>query len=251
MIRVRQYITHPVMGLINRLYLFAFLFGPVCAQSADHSARGVVIAQDRVTLSSEIAAKLVEVPWREGDFFKKQQVLVSFDCRLFKAQQDKVKAEYKAAKLRSENAVELAGVNSISQLEVDLAEVQLQQASSELEMANLNVQRCIVTAPWSGRVVQRHVQANESVQLNQELLTIVSQAPPEIELVVPGDWLQWLKVGHAFVFDVDEIAQKLKARVQRLGAEIDAGSQTLVVRATVESHPRLLPGMSGSAQFKR
>ena len=53
------------------------------AQSRGESSpiRGVVRAVRQATISSEAALRAVEVPFREGDRFKRGDLLVAFDCR--------------------------------------------------------------------------------------------------------------------------------------------------------------------------
>jgi multidrug efflux pump subunit AcrA (membrane-fusion protein) len=63
---------------------------------------------------------------------------------------------------------------------------------------------------------------------------------------VPSKWLQWLRVGSAFNFKVDETGDVLQAKVERISAAVDAVSQTVKVVASVPKSPaNVLPGMSG------
>ncbi len=68
---------------------------------------------------------------------------------------------------------------------------------------------------------------------------------------VPSTWLTWLKPGAEFQFQVDETDKSYVGVVRRLGAAVDTVSQTIKVFAKFAAPtPDILPGMSGTAQFK-
>lgn len=234
-------------GHLSSLVLALALAMPVSAEEL--LARGVVRAWDEATLSSELAAKVFYMPLRNGDFFHAGDLLVGLECKLFHAQVGKVRSELEATKARFDNNKLLVTRNSISKLEVALSEIAVRQAESELHIAEINAERCEIRAPWDGRVVQRLVNVEESVELNKPLLSIVSTQRMELELVVPAHWVQWLKHGMTFRFQVDETNKEVGATVARLGSVVDPISQTMQVRASVDKDSFLLPGMSGTARF--
>ena len=105
------------------------------------TVRVVVQSLMQATLSAEIAARITRMPFRDGDAFRKGDVLVAFDCDIFEAQRDKVEAELKAAQAKLDNDRQLAATRSIGALEVILSEVSLQRAQAELRMARINTDR--------------------------------------------------------------------------------------------------------------
>ena len=72
----------------------------------------------------------------------------------------------------------------------------------------------------------------------------------ELDLIVPSNWLRWVNRGTTFIFSVDELGQEYKARVTRLGAKVDAVSQTIKLTGSFVVRPQsVLAGMSGTATF--
>jgi membrane fusion protein (multidrug efflux system) len=221
------------------------------ANTADKPvARVVVQALMQATLSAEIAARIKTMPYRDGDAFKKGDTLVAFDCGIFEAQRDKVEAELKAAQAKLDNDRQLAATRSIGALEVMLSEVSLQRAEAELRMARINTDRCVISAPWSGRVVTRKAHELEVAKLHQEVLSIVSSESMEVMAVVPAHWIRALKPGQFFDLRIDETGSRHTAQIVAIGSQVDAVSQTINVRARIPSDPRLLPGMTGDAQLR-
>ena len=222
---------------------------PTSAPTGKNS-RVVVQSLMQATLSAEIAARITHLRLREGDYFKKGDTLVAFDCNIFEAQRDKVEAELRAAKSKLANDKELERSRSIGALEVELSEVAVQRAQAEMRMAQINAERCEIKAPWAGRVVQRKAHELEVAKLHQEVLTIVSIEAMEVMAVVPGQWVRALKPGQAFDVKIDEPSTRHTAEVVAIGSQVDAVSQTINLRGRIARDPRLLPGMTGTATFR-
>jgi membrane fusion protein, multidrug efflux system len=99
-------------------------------------------------------------------------------------------------------------------------------------------------------MVQRIVQENESPAANQPLIKIVDTHNLEIETLIPSKWLNWVKPGMAFSFLVDETGHTMEAKLVRMGATVDAGSQTIKAFGVLKVLDlSVLPGMSGTATF--
>ena len=231
----------------------ALCLGPLLAQAqatGQKSSRVVVQALNQAMLSAEIAARITQMPFREGDSFAAGDVLVRFDCGIFTAQQDKVAAEFQAAVVKFENDRELEKSRSIGALEVKLSEVAVQRAKAELRMAEINTQRCTIVAPWNGRVTQRKANELEMAKLHQEILGIVATDSMEVMAVVPGQWVRSLRDGQTFEVRIDETGTRHTAEIVAIGSQVDAVSQTLNLRGRIAADKRLLPGMTGTAFFR-
>lgn len=221
------------------------------AVATERQARGVLRARDQAVLASELAGRITEMPYAEGQHFRKDEVLVRFDCGAYQAQLNAVQAAAQAAREELAHKKQLAALNSVGRFEVNLAEARRAQAEAEAQVYRVQVKRCSVTAPFDGQVVQRRVQPHESVATGTPILEVVDNRTLEIHLLVPSRWLATLKPGQHFTFVPDETGQPLQAEVKRLGARIDEGSQTLLLIATLPADASgLLAGMSGTAQFE-
>lgn len=220
------------------------------ATSTERAARGVLRARDQAVLSSELAGRIIEMPYADGQDFKKGAVLVRFDCSAYQAQLNASQAAARAAREELSHKKQLAELNSVGRFEVALAEARQAQALAESQVYQVQVKRCSVTAPFNGRVVQRKVQPHESVAGGTALLEIVDNRTLEVHLLVPSSWLGRLKPGHTFQFTPDETGQPLRVEIKRIGARIDEGSQTLLLIGSLPADSNnLLAGMSGSAHF--
>ena len=202
------------------------------------------------TLSSRLAGQVQRVSVKPGDSFAAGQALVEFDCALLEQQLRKARAELDIAAATLASNRKLKDLDSISDLEVQIARAQSDKAQAELEAAQAQRSYCKLAAPFAGRVVARHCNAPENVTVGEPLLDIVALGTPVIQMFVPSVWLAWLAPGLGFDVEVRETGTRYPARIVRMGARVDAVSQTVEVFGKFSGDAQaLLPGMSGSAIF--
>lgn len=218
--------------------------------AAESRARGLLVASNKATLSSELSARVIGISKTMGEAFKKGDLLVALDCRLYEAQRDKIAAETNVAKIRLDNTRQLNKLRSIGTLDVAIAESEFKKVQAELRISELNVERCSIYAPFDGVVEQVDIQRFEIVKQQQTVLNIVDQNQLEAEIIVPSNWMSWLLVNQLIKLKVEETNQSLTAIVNQIGPSIDPTSQTLQLRAQINSLPdKVLPGMSVIAEF--
>jgi membrane fusion protein (multidrug efflux system) len=218
----------------------------------DPGVRVQFIALHETVLSSELAAKISELPFREGDTFNAGQSLVTFDCSLFKAQLNKAEASAQAAHETLSVSERLAKLNSIGALEVQQASAKAKEGDAEAAAMRATVQKCVLVAPFSGRVAKVQAKQYQYVAPGQALLEILNTQQLELQMIVPSRWLAWIAVGDRFSVHVDELDKTFTGRVDRLGARIDPVSQSISLAGRVDgAHLPLLPGMSGIASFEK
>lgn len=222
---------------------------PEVQASEATEARGVLRALNKAALASELSGRIVDLPFQEGEFFKKGDILVRFDCSAYQAQLAAAQAASRGASEELAHNRQLASLNSVGRFEVARAEARLSEAQAQSSVYQVQIKRCSVTAPYDGQIVGRKVQRYESVSAGTTMLDIVDNRTLEIHLLVPSRWMSKLKAGQTFSFVPDETGQPLTATVKRLGARIDEGSQTLLLIAGLSKTDGLLEGMSGTARF--
>ena len=214
------------------------------------TARGVVMPNAEVTFSSEIAAPITELPVKAGDTFNKGAKLVRFDCGKYDAELRGSMAIEGKQLLILNNRKKLKQRNAASSFEVAEASADYQSAKAQVDALKQILRFCLIRAPFNGRVLELHADRYEMPSANQPLLTVVDDSILELDLIVPSKWLRWLTIGTGFSFDVDETGKSYGAKIVRLGAKIDAVSQTIKITGVFDQRPeRVLPGMSGAAHF--
>lgn len=220
------------------------------APEAENGARGIVKSKQEATVASRMTARIVAMPYGEGDAFPKGALLAQFDCSQTRAQLNAARAAAAAYRRTYENNVELDQYEAVGKNDVAVSQANLGKADAEATAVAAQLSDCAVHAPFSGKVVEQIAHVREVAASGQPLLKIQSGGTLEIELIVPSRWLTWLRPGAAFGFRIDETGQEVKGTVTRLGASVDAVSKTIRVTGDItQSAGLVLPGMSGTASF--
>lgn len=217
-------------------------------QGANGDIRAQLRPIDHTVLSSEIAGKIVQLPVREGDHFNRGDILVGFDCSVYRAQLAHSAAAQAGAAVKLKSSEQLAKLNGISETDLAAARSQFTMNQAESALNSAMVHRCQIAAPFSGRVSAVRVQRYSFVQEGTPLLEVYDDSVLELEMIVPSRWLAWLKPGYPFTMRVDEVARDYRAQVMRISASVDPVSQTVkIFGRIVGNQDGLLPGMSGTA----
>ena len=227
------------------------LANEVVTVESEEEARGLINPVAKATISSEILARIKKLPFRNGEQFKKGALLVEYDCGSYLAELAVANASHERESKRLENLRRLASLSATSELEVAIAEADVKKAAAEIRLARVNASRCKILAPYDGVVIERLAEEHESVGPQTEVLSILAVGDPEIEIIVPSEWLRWIKKDIPFEFLIDETGERLAAKLTRVGAAIDPVSQTIRVIGRFQHPPidGIIAGMSGTAIF--
>ena len=220
------------------------------AKAEERESRALVVASQEAILSSELAARIENIAVKEMQRFKKGDLLIQFDCSLYEAQKDVVSANANSALIKLKSDEQMLQMRSIGKYELELSISEYEKAKAELLIAELNLKRCKISAPFDGAVEEILVNTFETIQPQVELMKIIQTDVLELEMVVSSEWISWLTIGHPIVVYIDEIQKEFNATISGIGANVDAVSQTIQLKGTItDTSPALLPGMSGRVVF--
>jgi membrane fusion protein, multidrug efflux system len=212
--------------------------------------RGVINPQSESTIASKMTARIIGMPYSEGQSFPQGALLARFDCSQIHAELNAADAATQAYRKTYETNVELDQFEAVGKNEVAVSKANLGKAQAEAAAVSSQLSDCEVRAPFAGKIVEQVAHVREVAASGQPLLKIQSGRDVEIELIVPSKWLVWLKPGAGFAFKIDETGTSIRGRVKRFGASVDPVSKTIRVTGVVVSRTGIvLPGMSGTASF--
>ena len=238
-----------LLKFLVKIIILSLLF-TVSSKAEVRESRALVVASQEAVLSSELAARITSISVKEMERFKKGDLLIQFDCSLYEAQKDVVRANENSALIKLKSDEQMLQMRSIGKYELELSISEYEKAKSELRIAELNVERCEIRAPFDGAVEEVVVNAFESIQPQVELMKIIKTDVLELELVVSSEWVSWLTIGHPITVYIDEIQEEFNASISGIGANVDAVSQTIQLKGTItNASSALLPGMSGRVVF--
>lgn len=216
----------------------------------ERTARVVVRAEEVASISSELNARITYLPRREGDRFRKGDVIVEFDCRRVAAERDAAEAVVKGLRSAYESQQRLLEYNAAGTAAVEQSLYDLERAQAELAGIGVRLETCRILAPFDGTVIEKGAQAHEIAQPNQVLIKIVNEARLDLVMMVPSRWLPLIAAAPRVAVDIDETGQTLEARIVQSTGVIDPVSQSArIIAEFTGPAPGVLPGMSGTARF--
>jgi membrane fusion protein (multidrug efflux system) len=204
------------------------------------------------TLAAEIGARVQHLAVTEGATIRAGQVLLRFDCSLQQAQMERAQAALGAADKQLATQRRLVELNATGRMELDQAEAEVAKTRAEMAQIQVQLGKCAVLAPFSGRVAEQRVREQQFVQAGQPLLEVLDDSVLEVEFIMPSRWLQGVRIGSTVHVAVDETGKTYAAKVLRLGARVDPVSQSIKVVAAIDGrHGDLIAGMSGKVLVSR
>lgn len=242
------------------LLLLLIIFHPLSAlaQTDDEivsinpeQIHGELRSRQVTSLSSEIPAKIERITLREGYKFQEGTVLVQLDCALIEAKHRKTEAAWVAAKRKYDVEKRLFELNSTGELDVQNAEAEMGKVLADMEAGLVRLSKCVIKAPFSGRIVERKIGEHQFAPVGREIIKIIDDENLEIAFLVPSKWVTWLKPGYNFSYKVNETGKVYPSKVVQRGAQVDAVSRSIImIGRTLRRHKELLPGMSGTVVLK-
>lgn len=220
--------------------------------SGNLPARGLVRAVQEAMIASEVSARIVQLPVRDGDAFRRGDLLVDFDCERPRAEWKTAEADRIGMAAAFDNSRRLAEYRAAGAHDVQMARAALDKATAAVEVITVRLKQCRIFAPFDGRVADLSIREHEMPQAGQPLMRIVSDAHLEVDMIVPAKWLRWLKPGESFHFSSEDVARQAEGEVIRISGAIDPVSQTIRAVGKLKVAPgTILPGQGGLVQFRR
>lgn len=212
--------------------------------------RAQLSAINYTTITAELGEKILKLPVRDGQKFKKGDVLVQFDCGVQQAQYDKSKAQLNIAERNALTNEKLFKLGAAGRIEYENSQSEFEKVKAELSELGVVLSRCISRAPFAGHVVEQRAREQQFVPSGQPILEIIDNSALELEFIVPSKWSSWLSENNQFNIHMDETNKDYPAKVTQVGARIDPISQTIKVRAAIQGDfLDLRPGMSGTVNI--
>lgn len=150
------------------------------------------VAFESVSVTPQVAGKITERHFQDGDNLTKGQLLFVIDPRPYKAQLDAAKASLRQAeaaldlaKIQFARDQELVGTRAISKQDydtkknaVDIVQAQIESAKASIETAQINLDYCYIHSPIDGRAGARLVDVGNVVQSNTTSLLLIQRLDP-------------------------------------------------------------------------
>jgi len=206
---------------------------------------GSLRSDESVTVRPEVAGRVNEIAFREGQRVAKGDVLIRLDPAINAAEVQQARANLTLAKSKFDRAVDLAKSNFISSQAKDEAENNLRVAEAALALAEARLAKTEIRAPWAGVIGLRQVSVGDYVKEGADIVNLEVVDPLKVDFRVPEIYLSQVRVGQTLEVGLDALPGKTYAgSVLAINPLVDAAGRSIVIRAQVRNtDTRLRPGM--------
>ncbi|WP_448205566.1 efflux RND transporter periplasmic adaptor subunit [Azospirillum sp. sgz302134] len=218
---------------------------------------GSVEPLEQSVVKSEVAARLVEVPVREGQAVRKGQLLARFDTAELTARLNEKLSNLEGAKAQLVLAEKTRAKNLALRQKDIVSETNLDQAQStfrfqqatvsaleaQVELARKALRDAVVVSPIDGTVAERAVNAGENLAVNAKMFSVVDLSRVEVEATVPADDVARLKPGQTVRLRVEGFGEReFVGQIARINPMARAGTRAIPIYVSLDNADGALRG---------
>jgi membrane fusion protein, multidrug efflux system len=216
------------------------------------SAVGTLRADESVVIRPEIAGRITEFRFDEGQGVKKGALLVTLDASEVRAQLASARAQAQLDAQRLERAEDLRKKNFISQQALDEARSNHARAQANQRETEAKLAKSEIRAPFTGVAGLRQVSQGAYVAAGTDIARLEKIDQLKLDFRLPEVYLAKLKTTQQVKVQVDSYPDDAFAgTIYAIEPAVDEATRTMLVRARVaNAELKLRPGMFGRVQVQ-
>ncbi|MFN3406228.1 MAG: efflux RND transporter periplasmic adaptor subunit [Caldimicrobium sp.] len=231
---------------------------------------GRVEAEEEAQISTNLSGTVTSIRVKEGDCFKKGDLLITIEGENIYAQKEALnyqirgaeaelisaKAHLESIQRTFERYSNLLKERAVTPQEYDEVKAQYESAKASVERAKAQInsleeqRRAVVShlkylnlkAPFSGCVKEKKVNLGDLAFPGNALL-VIEKAPYRIKVDLPGKYFNSIKQGAELKVWIEELSQRIPARVIEKSSGINAQTQTFSLKLSLPIISQLKSGM--------
>lgn len=213
-------------------------------------AEATVEAVRQATLAAQVSGRVVDMRVDAGQAVKKGDLLLRIDAREASQAAASASAQLANARASFERSENLRQRNFVSQAALDRSRAELAAAEAAAGQAGVVVGHAAVTAPLSGIVARRLIEAGEMASPGTPLLLLYDPHGLRVTASVPQRLLPQLKAARGAQIEFPELGRSIDAPSFTVLPTADASTHVSEVRINLPDDLRnVIPGMAARVRF--
>lgn len=234
------------------------------AMPQQHRLDGVIEATKQSTLSAQVSGRIEAINFDVDDQVNKGDIIVrirdtEYRARLQKASAalaeakagfDDAKSEFKRVKgLYKDKVISKAGFDKAN-ANLESARARVDASRASVNEAQEQLDNTIIRAPYSGIVVERHIELGESTNIGQPIMSGYAAGELRVNVNVPQSIVNTVRKHRKAAILINKDEQVLEARKLTVFPFADPKNHSFKVRLDLpESASNLFPGMLVKVAF--
>lgn len=215
------------------------------ALADEATAVGSLRARQGIVVRPEVSGRIVELGFRDGQRVRRGQLLVQLDDTLQRAQLQQARAQASIARTTLQRNRELVAQNFVSRSAVDQSAAALEVAESQVALADAQLKRMRVLAPFDGVTGIRDVDVGDYVRDGADIVRLEDTAAMLVDFRLPERVSPRVRRDQSVEVQLDGLAGRaFVGRIEAIDSQVDADGRSLLVRARLDNPDDVLrPGM--------
>jgi membrane fusion protein (multidrug efflux system) len=208
-------------------------------------AVGSLRSRQSVMLRPEVSGRVTRLNFRDGEKVRRGQLLVQLDDQLPMAQVQQAQAELSIARANHKRNQDLVGQGFISQRSVDESSANLQVADAKLALAQAQLARLKIVAPFDGIAGIRSINIGDYLKDGADIVNIEDLDAIFVDFRLPERYQTKIQRGQQAVVETDALpGRRFGATVLAIDPLVDANGRSIGVRGCIDNRQlQLRPGM--------
>jgi membrane fusion protein (multidrug efflux system) len=208
-------------------------------------AVGSLRSNESVIVRPELAGRIAQINFTEGEKVRKGQVLIQIDASVPQAELAQAQAALALAKANYDRAQELVKRSAGTERALDEARWKLRNDEAAVRLAEARLEKYTLNAAFDGVIGLRKISVGEFVNAGTEIVNVEQIDPLKVDFRVPEVFLASLRVGQRIAVTVDALpGREFAGEVYAIDPLVDAGGRAVVIRARIANpDDALRPGL--------
>jgi membrane fusion protein (multidrug efflux system) len=210
--------------------------------SSLYTTSATLRADKQATVTARTRGVVRELLVEEGHQVEAGQALAVLENDEQQIEFDRAETTRETKAREFARARELYDQGLMSEEEFETVRREAEEARQDAAMAELKLSRTIIRAPFSGRILSRHLDAGATVSDGTAVFDIADLDPLYADVNVPERHISRLQPGQAVRLVADATAETAGARIERIAPLVAPDSGTVKVTLAVDVATSLRPG---------
>jgi len=206
---------------------------------------GSLRSNESVVIRPEIAGRIAEFRFDEGERVEQGQPLVVLDDSVWSAVVEQAQAALELSQANHERAVDLLERRVGTNKTRDEAFAQMRVDQAELELARARLDKSTISAPFDGVVGLRKVSVGDFVNVGDDIVNLEQIDPLKADFRVAEAYLGAVRPGQRIELGVDAFpGQAFAGEVFAIDPLVDESGRSILLRARLPNPDNVLrPGL--------
>lgn len=212
---------------------------------------GTLLPFEVTEIRSEISGRVVRLNIPEGSYVQQGALLVKLFDDDLQAQLQKLQVQLQIAQKTAERYRELLKISGVSQQELDLSELEVNNLKADIELIKVSITKTEIRAPFNGRIGLRSISLGAYITPTNLITTISQVGQLKMQFSVPEKYSAEMRKGRQIDFTVSGSDKKFKASILATATLIEENTRTLQVLTVITgSNPLLVAGSSAKVSLR-